>query len=343
MQEPALRSARPVAARPRGIQAGTFREKLVLASSENPAAGVNYALIADCIAQETGRRFDRTTVMRFCRKTWPLFCKTPRRRRPVRRWAMEAAGALWQIDSTPVHLFGPPEAVQHVVAIEDDATREIVAIGIFDSDSVLAEMAVFRMAVEARGVPTAIYTDGFTVFGHEGEDIKTAYGRMCAALSVNHLVAPSPQAKGKIERSMRTFQHRVAAIVTAAVAMKRISGLAEANEVVRRHVAFWNENHVVSTTKLAPSQALAKCREQGLVEYRPVPSATILDLFEARHVERSVVGGNRIRFNGREYKIAPTMKKKVWLVIRRDRFWVVDDDPLKNKCQWPAKLGSYKS
>ena len=79
------------------------------------------------------------------------------------------------------------------------------------------------------------------------------------------------------------------------------------------------------------------------MEYRPVPSATILDLFEARHVERSVVGGNRIRFNGREYKIAPTMKKKVWLVIRRDRFWVVDDDPLKNRCQWPAKLGSYKS
>ena len=151
-------------------------EKLVLASSENPAAGVNYALIADCIAQETGRRFDRTTVMRFCRKTWPLFGETPRTRRPVKRWAMEAAGALWQIDSTPVHLFGPPEAVQHIVAIEDDATREIVAIGIFDSDSVLAEMSVFRMAIEARGVPTAIYTDGFTVFGHEGEDIKTAYG-----------------------------------------------------------------------------------------------------------------------------------------------------------------------
>ena len=81
---------------------------------------------------------------------------------------MEAAGALWQIDSTPVHLFGPSEAVQHIVAIEDDATREIVAIGISDSDSVFAEMAVFRMAVEARGVPTAIYTDGFTVFGHEG-------------------------------------------------------------------------------------------------------------------------------------------------------------------------------
>ena len=125
--------------------------------------------------------------------------------------------------------------------------------------------------------------------------------------------------------------------------MKRISGLEGANEVVRRHVAFWNENHVVSTTRLTPCQALAKCREQGLVEYRPAPSATILDLFEARHVERSVVGGNRVRFNGREYKIAPTMRKKVWLVIRRDRFWIVDDDPIKNRGKWPAKLGCYKS
>ena len=316
-------------------------EKLVFASTENPAASVNYALISDCIAQATGRRFDRTTVMRFCRKTWPLFCGTPRKRRPVKRWAMAAAGALWQIDSTPVHLFGPPEAVQHIVAIEDDATREIVAIGIFDSDSVLAEMAVFRMAVEARGVPTAIYTDGFTVFGHEGEDIKTAYGRMCAALSVTHLVATSPQAKGKIERSMRTFQHRVAAIVTAAAATKPVQSLAEANELVRRHVAFWNGNHVVSTTKLTPSQALERCRELGQVEYRPAPSAPILDLFEARHVERSVSGGNRIRFNGREYEISPTTRKRVWLVIRRDRFWVVDDDPLKSRGRWPVKLGCF--
>ena len=95
----------------------------------------------------------------------------------------------------------------------------------------------------------------------------------------------------------------------------------------------------------AHSRKLALCRvrrEGGkLVKVKTV--ATTLDLFEARHVERSVVGGTRIRFNGREYKIAPTMKKKVWLVIRRDRFWVVDDDPLKNRCQWPAKLGSYKS
>ena len=88
---------------------------------------------------------------------------------------------------------------------------------------------------------------------------------------------------------------------------------------------------------------LARWTQIGRLEKRPAPSATILDLFKARHVERSVVGGNRIRFNGREYKIAPTMRKKVWLVIRRDKFWIVEDSPLKNRCQWPARHGSYKS
>ena len=317
-------------------------ERLVIASRVNAAAGVNYALIADCIACETGRRLDRTTVMRFCRQKWPLFCVTPHKRRPVKRWAMESAGGLWQIDSTPVHLFGPPDALQHIIAVEDDATREIVAIGIFNSDGVLAEMAVLRMAVEARGVPAAIYTDGFTVFGHEGEDIKTAYGRMCAALSITHLVAPTPQAKGKIERSMRTFQHRVAAIVTVALAVRQVADLAEANDLVRRHVAYWNENHVCAATKLTPAQAYAKCREMGRVAYRAAPSSAILDLFEARHVERRVIGGNRVKYGGGEYAITPTTRHKVWLVIRRDRFWIVEDDPLNNPGRWPAKLGSFR-
>ncbi len=318
-------------------------ERLVLASRENDAATLNYALIADVIASETGRKIDRTTVMRFCRKRWPLWCETPRKHRPVKRWAMETAGALWQIDSTPVHLLGPREALQHVIAIEDDATREIVAIGIFESDTVTAEMDVFRQAVENRGVPAAIYTDGFTVFGHEGEDIKTAYGRMCAALSINHLVAPSPQAKGKIERSMRTFQHRVASLVTGALLTEPAIDLAMANEIVKRHVEYWNSRHVCETTKLIPNEAVQLCREKGRVTYRAAPSQALLDLFLARHVERSVSCGNRIKYNGREYEIAPTQRKKVWLVINKNHVWVVEDDPLASRTHWPVKLGSFRT
>jgi len=41
------------------------------------------------------------------------------------------------------------------------------------------------------------------MFGREGKDIKTGCGRMFRGLGVEHRIAPSPQAKGKIERSLR--------------------------------------------------------------------------------------------------------------------------------------------
>ena len=41
------------------------------------------------------------------------------------------------------------------------------------------------------------------------------FGRICRVLGMNHRIAPTPQAKGKIERSMRTFQHRIVVVLKA--------------------------------------------------------------------------------------------------------------------------------
>ena len=49
-----------------------------------------------------------------------------------------------------------------------------------------------------------------------GTDPRSAqFGRMCRALGMNHRIAPTPQAKGKIERAMRTFQHRIVVVLKA--------------------------------------------------------------------------------------------------------------------------------
>ena len=56
----------------------------------------------------------------------------------------------------------------------------------------------------AAGGATALYTDGLSLFGHkstaEGRDPKSEFQRALTALGVSHLVAPNPQAKGRIER-----------------------------------------------------------------------------------------------------------------------------------------------
>ena len=76
------------------------------------------------------------------------------------------------------------------------------------------------------------------------------------------------------------------------------------------------------------------CAKHGLL--RNAPRAM------ARHEKRRVSGGNRIAYRGREYVIASTTRKHVWLVIHPDRFYVVDRDPLENRTQWPRKLAEYR-
>lgn len=323
-------------------QAEAIAERLVIQATLPGGEPVNYAAIADCILCETGRRMDRTTVMRHCRQKWPLLCQAPKRPRPVKRWAMERAGALWQIDSTPLHLFGEDDQMQHLIAIVDDATREILAAQLVASDSVQAEMEAFRAAVAVHGLPSSVYTDGFTVFGHEGEDICTAYGRMCAAFGVTHLVAPTPQAKGKVERHMRTLQHRVRTIVLDAIASAGVTDLVGAAPVVARHIALWNANHVNRTTRLTPRQAYERCVAGKKTEYRPAPSPALMDLFLARHEQRAVTGGNRVQYMGRTFEIGPTARKRVWLVIRPEVLHVVEEDPLAHRDRWPVKLGTFR-
>lgn len=72
---------------------------------------------------------------------------------------------------------------------------------------------------------------------HGGLGAQIAHGRFqeeAPAQLVDLVVrdAPTPQAKGKIERSMRTFQHRVRALVKDAVASAGVTDLQSAMRVV---------------------------------------------------------------------------------------------------------------
>ena len=81
--------------------------------------------------------------------------------------------------------------------------------------TLLKHFATIEESVLRCGLLEAYYTGGFSMFGMEGEDHCSRFGRMCRTFGVNHLSAPTPQAKGKVERSMRTFQHRIVVVLKA--------------------------------------------------------------------------------------------------------------------------------
>jgi hypothetical protein len=62
----------------------------------------------------------------------------------------------------------------------------------------------------------------------------------------------------------------------------------------------------------------------------------------AFHEARRVSSANTVGHLGRVWRISPTLKKTVWLVIHPDiRFWVVESRPDPLNPAWPTILASY--
>lgn len=309
--------------------------------------GPNFELYADELERKFGFKRDRTTVRRFCEANLAelmhgMFPNPPRRNhRPTRRWACACFGELYQHDSTPRHIWGAPGDRQSIILSLDDATRKVMACRVCERETVLEHFAMLEASFLRHGLPESIYTDAFKMFGAEGEDLKSQFGRMCRAFGIVHRIAPSPQAKGKIERSMRTFQHRLVVVLRAEGA----DTPERANDVAIRHCDFWNAHHVNEETGAIPDELAAQLTAEGRCRLRPAPEPLLLRLFLSQYVARRVEGSNRIEFMGRKWPITPTRKQHVWLAVRPfDRgFYVLASkpDPTRPTCI-PTILGKYR-
>ena len=309
--------------------------------------GPNFEFYADELERKFGFKRDRTNVRRFCEANLAelmhdVFPNPPKRsHRPTRRWACACFGELYQHDSTPRHIWGESGDRQSILLSLDDATRKVMACRVCERETVLEHFAMLEESFLRHGLPESIYTDGFTMFGAEGEDLKSQFGRMCRAFGIVHRIAPSPQAKGKIERSMRTFQHRLVVVLRAEGA----DTPERANDVAARHCDFWNAHHVNDETGSIPDELAAQLTAEGRCRLRSAPESRILRLFLSQYVARRVEGGNRIEFMGRRWPITSTRKQYVWLAVRPfDRgFYVLESKPDPTRPAFiPPILGKYR-
>ena len=309
--------------------------------------GPNFGLYADELARKFGFRRDRSNVRKYCmRNLMPLMrsvfsLERPSRPQSFRRWEREGYGELYQHDSTPRHIWGPRDANQNIIIALDDAMRKVMACRVCERELITEHFTMLEESFLRYGLPEAIYTDAFSMFGHEGEDVKSQFGRMCRALGINHLVAPSPQAKGKIERAMRTFQHRLVVVLRAEWA----DTPERANDVSARHCDFWNAHHVNEETGSIPDELAARLTAEGRCRLRPAPEPRTLRLYLSQYVARRVESRNRIEFMGRTWPIAPTGKQYVWLAVRPlDRgFYVLESKPDPTRPTFiPPILGKYR-
>jgi hypothetical protein len=208
------------------------------------------------------------------------------------------------------------------------------------TETLWAHFRHLRRAFTARGIPELVYTDGFSMFGHEGtRGLAAKCGRILHALGIAHRTTPTPQAKGKTGRTVGTLQRRLVPLLAQA----GVTRGADAPAVIDPHVACWNASHTNRTAGMTPAESLAPATAEKRNAYRPCPPGGLLDLFMAYHEPRRVALANTVDFTGKTWRISPTQKKTVWLVIHPDNaFWVVDQEPDPQKQGWPAVLAEYK-
>src|ERR1051325_2490994 len=135
---------------------------------------------------------------------------THRRRRPRR----SLPGMLLHIDASKHAWFGDGRH-NDLITILDDATSEIYYAQLVEEEGTRTLMPAVREVVEKRGIFCALYSDRASHFfvtpkagGKVDPNRVTQLGRALGELGIDMIPAYSPQARGRMERSYRTWQGR---------------------------------------------------------------------------------------------------------------------------------------
>jgi transposase len=182
-----------------------------------------------------------------------------------RRARRPLPGMLLHIDASQ-HQWFCDERWHDLIAVLDDATSRIYYAQLVEQESTRTVLRALRQVVEAQGLFCALYSDRashFWLTPKAGEPVDrqalTQVGRAMRELNIQMIPAYSPQARGRSERSFRTWQGRL----PQELRLAGITTLEGANRFLReRYVAEFNERFSVAAA--AEGTAFVPCTRADL-------------------------------------------------------------------------------
>lgn len=195
-------------------------------------AGFNVRHFHQLTRREHGVRLSYTFVKLALQAAGLVGKRRARGRHRRRREPRPCFGELLHLDGSPhAWLARCPGERQTMLAVIDDATKQLLYAQLWPAETTAAVMATLATVLRTYGLPAALYTDraGWAFHtpkagGPIARDHLTHVGRALARLGIDHIGAYSPQARGRGERLNRTLQGRlvnelrVAQVTTVAAA-----------------------------------------------------------------------------------------------------------------------------
>jgi hypothetical protein len=170
----------------------------------------------------------------------------PRGRHFRRREPRGCFGEMLHVDGSQHRWLAlRPDEYQSLIVVVDDATRRILEARLTEHESTRSIFETLAAVLTQHGIPQALYTDRASwaaVTRKAGtpvdKDHLTQVGRALKTLGIEHILAYSPQARGRSERTNRTLQGRLVNELRVA----QIRSMDAANRFLRdRFIPAYNE------------------------------------------------------------------------------------------------------
>ena len=187
--------------------------------------------------------------------------------RPVRRWQTQQIGQLWQYDASPHRWFADQPARFHLLEAIDDHSRLLPLARLYPAETLLAHFDDLPAAFLARGRPLALYVDDHSFFFTSQPDALTQLGWALRFSEVSLRDAPTPQAKGKIERLHDYWQKRLPPLLAA----EHIATLPAANSLLASRVEHRNASETHRELCSTPLAAWRLALRENRSALRPAP------------------------------------------------------------------------
>jgi hypothetical protein len=213
-------------------------------------------------------KLDRAQVRRWAIENKLAHAVPPQKvRAAVRRWQRAQLGELWQLDASPHRWFAGSPVVFPMLNMLDDCSRVFTGSKLYARELLLSYFDFLPAAFLAHGRPLKLYVDYHSLFFTHTPDALTQLGAALKFYDISLRYAPTPQAKGKVEREHQFWQGRL----PAHFASEKITELTEANRHndALRHHHNTKEGH--RELRQTPQQAWNRALKEKRSVLRPAP------------------------------------------------------------------------
>jgi transposase len=282
---------------PANVTPLVIRENVV-ALAKGRYSGVNHTHLAELLAEREGVMISRSTLRRVLIEAG---LPSPRRGRSrchrYRRQRMPQEGMLLQLDGSHHHWLEDRGPWLTLLLAIDDATGTVPYALFREREDTLGYFKLLKEIIDRYGIPLGVYTDRYSIFHVErGPNSSTVpltqFGRALRELGITHILAHSPEAKGRVERANGTLQDR---LVTE-LRLSGASNITEANLVLRDFLPRFNQRFGVPATQSGQA-------------YRPISPEMDIDGILCLKGRRRVARDNTVQYRQRNLQLFPDADK----------------------------------